>query len=167
LGVTIHYQGKLNPKRFPSFQSLIVKKCKDSTWGLDISSKKNRSSGFFSKLFNFEADRPLFVLDPHPDCEPLIFDFSYDWRMKGWVKTSFAPIEVHVEIVELLRKIESCFVDFRLVDEGEYAETNDLEVLEEHRMSIRQMIDALIAKGARGPIKLEDGRIVDCTGLER
>jgi hypothetical protein len=163
LGVTIHYQGKLIPERLPSFQSLVVNKCKSLKWGLNLSPQTCRSPGLLASFFKFKADRPLFVIDPHPDCEPLIFDFDYDWRMSGWVKTSFAPIEIHVEIVELLRNAESCFINFRLDDEGEYAQTNDLGVLEGHRMSIRQIIDALIAKGARGPVKLEDGRIVDCT----
>jgi hypothetical protein len=162
MGVTIHYEGRLILEKRASFQEWLAARCDRLQWNLIVSTQKSLPSGFIRRFFKPVADRPVFAVKPHPDCEPLVFEFDYDWKVASWVKTSFAPTNIHVEIVELLKGLPDYFVGFELFDEGGYAETNDLELLETNRTAFFKVLEAMIAKGAKGPIKLDDGRIVDC-----
>jgi hypothetical protein len=163
MGVTIHYDGRLILEKCALFQEWLAAQCDALHWDLVASTQRRQPSGFFRRLSKSATDRPVFTVSTHPDCEPLVFDFDYDWKVANWVKTSFAPTHIHVAIIELLRGLSDCFVGFEIFDEGEYAETNDLELLEKNRAAFFKMLEAMIAKGAEGSIKLDDGRIIDCT----
>ena len=162
MGVTIHYDGRLILEKRALFQACLATQCEALHWDLVISTQMSLPSGFLRRYFKPAAERPVFAVRPHVDCEPLIFDFDYDWKMASWVKTSFAPTNIHVAIVGLLKGLKDYFVGFQIVDEGEFAETNDLDLLEKNRAAFFKMLEAMIAKGAKGPIKLDNGRIVDC-----
>jgi hypothetical protein len=74
-------------------------------------------------------------LRPHPDSEPLLLEFDSDLEMQYFCKTQFAPAQVHVEIVEMLRELAPHFEDFAVQDEGGYWETGDREHLE-HQLAL-------------------------------
>jgi hypothetical protein len=162
MGVTIHYEGRLILEKRASFQEWLAAQCEALHWDLVVSTQRMLPSGFIRRHFKPAEERPVLTVTPHSDCEPLIFDFDYDWKVASWVKTSFAPTNIHVEIIGLLNGLSDFFVGFEIFDEGEYAETNDLELLEKNRTAFFKMLEAMIAKGAEGPIKLDDGRIIDC-----
>jgi hypothetical protein len=100
---------------------------------------------------------------PHPSCEPA--SFSFDSRGTLWsvpgralsldqrerpdqpfisVKTQFAPAEIHVAIVKLLRYIKGRYVsNLEVRDEGGFWETGDRAELERRRESINRALDML------------------------
>ena len=78
------------------------------------------------------------------------------------MKYQFAPEQVHIEIVELLKQLEPQFEKLIVLDEGEYYETGDLKTLVEHRRQCDEFIQRCLAEpGNKGPLRLGSGRIVD------
>lgn len=87
-------------------------------------------------------------IDVHPDCETVHLLFNrqgllkrYEARAPGYyneqeyffVKTQFAPIEVHIAICELLRLVKDSYMPgLKVTDEGWYWETGDHEKLAMH-----------------------------------
>jgi hypothetical protein len=102
-------------------------------------------------------------MEPHPDAEPLIFEFDQDMFMQDYCKTQFAGLVAHVQIIEFLRRIAPQFTELSVEDEGEYWETGDREVLAQHLTTI----DSIIAEEVRNnpayqvAYRLPSGRIVD------
>jgi len=88
------------------------------------------------------------IIDVHPDCERahLLFNRQgllrrYEARAPGhyteqkysFVKTQFAPVEVHIAICELLRFVKDNYMPgLKVTDEGWYWETGDREKLAMH-----------------------------------
>jgi hypothetical protein len=100
---------------------------------------------------------------PHPSCEPVSFYFDSRgtlWSVPGRalsldqrerpdqtfisVKTQFAPAEIHVAIVKLLRYIKGRYIsNLEVRDEGGFWETGDIVELERRRESINRALDML------------------------
>ncbi len=60
------------------------------------------------------------------------------------VKTQFASVQIHQFLIHLFRYLsEKYFVDFVLIDEGDYWETNDVELLKENFRKNADMISGL------------------------
>lgn len=68
---------------------------------------------------------------PHPNSEPVTLQFDSDNYLWEFCKTQYAGIATHLEVLHFLREIEPYFIDFQVVDEGEFWNTGDLNVLEE------------------------------------
>lgn len=93
------------------------------------------------------------VLTPHPQCEPLMLCFDAEGNLRdpltiilllngelppelAWAatKTHFAPPEVHVTLVKLLKYLQTRYMpDLEVHDEGEYWETSDGQILRRKR----------------------------------
>ena len=72
-------------------------------------------------------------------------------------------LDIHIKIIELLRKIEPFFKNLLVTDEGEYWLTNNREVLDKHiNICFKAMEDARKENPKlSGPYRVSDGRIVD------
>lgn len=79
------------------------------------------------------AGSPVVHVSPHERCEDVRFDFSEGLVSEDFTKTSSAPIETHVGVVEFLRTLEPLVESLEVDDEGEYWQTGDLKTLERHR----------------------------------
>ena len=104
-------------------------------------------------------------LQPHANTEPLRFEFDSSYFLQDYCKTQFAPLGVHVQIVELLRSIQPLFQKLDVYDEGEFFETGDSTVLQKHVEACFAKMDELLTERSdlTGPVRLENGRIVDLT----
>lgn len=149
MGITIHYQGKLNqPDLADEFCEELADIAKVMEWNY------NR--------INDEPDSepvPLkgIVISPHEKSEPLVFTFDPDGYLRNafmmrfadeepdlsWynhTKTQFAPIDVHIAIIKLLKYLQQkYFKNLKVTDEAGYWETGDANLL-------KQRIDYLNAK---------------------
>jgi hypothetical protein len=65
------------------------------------------------------------IINPHPDCESIWFIFDASNELCGFTKTQFAPFQVHVEILKLLREIEPYMETFEVMDESGLWENGD------------------------------------------
>jgi hypothetical protein len=72
-------------------------------------------------------------LQPDPGCDPVILEFNSELHMDHYCRTQFADISVHLIVIELLRRIESYFITFEVIDEGHYWEKQDLILLQQKR----------------------------------
>jgi len=152
MGVTIHYKGKLNSAdELDSF-------CEEME---DIA----KSMGWKYSAFDFnEKDRePLkgLIIGPHQKSEPLPFmvdkkgflrnpfmleiskgDDEYTWF--NHIKTQFAPVEIHVAVIKLLKYIQQKYIsNLDVYDEGEYWQTGDEKILKRKIDFLNSVMDQL------------------------
>lgn len=85
------------------------------------------------------AGAAVFEVLPHPKCEPVRFDFSKSLTADEIVKTSFAPLKAHVEVVAFLRALEPLAKSLKVDDECEFWETGDRALLKKHRAGFERV----------------------------
>ena len=100
---------------------------------------------------------------PHPRSDPLRFEFDDQLFMQQYCKTQFAGSDTHIQIIELLRKVAPLFEKFGVFDEAGYWESGDRSILQGNLDTVEAMIAEAMQKdpSARGPLRLESGRVVD------
>jgi hypothetical protein len=166
MGITIHYHGRVNPKvRTKEFYLFAGFVCKEKGWAVsDLIETDGKAM-----LPHPDGDIPYtgklstFRIDPHEHCEPITFQITAEGYFKNWCKTQFAPLEIHMGIVDLFSQCKIKFSELVIQDEGGYWETRDAEALEERIvkcfLEMRKTMDE--DPDYHGPVKSEDGRITD------
>lgn len=141
MGVTIHYRGRLRSAG-------------------DIQAHSDEAARIAaSHRWQVHRFADGVILGPHRGCEPLFLVFHDDGRLHGlfgdewsFCKTQFAPVEVHVQIVDLLRHLQERFYeDFEVIDDGEYWETGDLVRLTDHLRVTSAAIDSVAEALSEAP----------------
>jgi len=157
MGVTIHFQGTLkNAKMVYALVDELIDISKSMNWHWDVIDE-DWSKPSTAKLSK-ESDVTEIVghlslkgisINLHPDCEPLSLFFNSTGRLTNpmsillgqdvkkrkqddysFVKTQFAPPEVHITIVKLLKYLKQRYMpDLNVIDEGEYWQSEDKEKL--------------------------------------
>lgn len=166
MGITIHYKGKLNkPDLLNTFCDEIEDIAKDMNWSLNtLSNDLNKpNSSYLDENGQIKGHIPLKGLNVilHPKAEPLSFLFDKNGNLKNllmmtfknekelegsyiFIKTQFAPIEIHITIIKLLEYIKKKYIsNLEVIDEGNYWETHDAKILEEKFSFINKKIDQL------------------------
>jgi len=166
VGVTLHFEGRLNNAdslRRVISDAMAFAACEGWTTSAvhEVSVTLRRVQN--ERDIEYRGPVEGVVVFPHSDAEPLRLEFDRTLYVQDWIKTQFAPVDIHVRIVELLRSLKSEFEWFRVDDEGEYWETSDLQCLTEHVATVNKVLRDLLVKdpGKRGPVHLPSGRIVD------
>lgn len=77
-----------------------------------------------------------------------VFFFDETLTLQTFCKTQFGGIEAHIEVIEFLHTIEEFFLDFWVIDEGDYWTTND-ELLLKEKMGIMSKILDEVEKSLR------------------
>ena len=150
MGLSIAYTGRLKEaKLLPVLIEEIVDIVNIYDWKYTIFEDKYPNDNFFDASFD---DAYGIIFSP-PESEPVFLTFLSDGRMvdpfllefikndkdrkegdKFWqfTKTQYAGLEVHKVIIHLFRYLSNKYlVDFELVDDSRYWETNDEAVLQE------------------------------------
>lgn len=102
-------------------------------------------------------------LRPVHSCEQFRLEFDEDLVVQEYTKTQFAPIEVHIILVDFLKENVQLFEYLHVFDEGEYFETGDRLLLQRNREACERMIEEHLRENAntQGPVRLPSGRIAD------
>ena len=66
------------------------------------------------------------AIQTHERCDTVLLEFGDDLRSQGFVKTAFAGVQAHREVVALFRALEPHCDELEIHDEAEYWETNDV-----------------------------------------
>lgn len=144
MGITIHYSGKLrSTDEMPAIRAIASKWAK--RWKCEVHDIDDP----WKKLFRVRSGKADFYespvtgtrLHPHPKSETLVFELDSDLYMQHFCKTQFAPVQVHIDIVEMLREMETHFEQFSVNDESGYWETGDRGKLEQNITFISNVID--------------------------
>jgi hypothetical protein len=169
VGVTIHFEGRLkSPAALAALESDVRAFAKESGW---LTKPISESNALLKRVVNEQNDDYVgptrgIEVQPHPNSEPLRFEFDRGLFVQEYCKTQFAGATTHVRIVELLHRVVHHFEDLHVEDEGEFWETQDEVLLERHIDKVNGLIDEMLRenRGAKGgPIRLASGRIVDVT----
>ena len=166
MGVTIHFEGRL--KEFGSFDRCleIIKSFIDkNSWENSEISEEVRTLSRVKdeEVWNYTGKTKGVAIQPHPNTDPFKFEIDEDLYLQEYCKTQFAPIEIHVELVGLLKALEVEFENLSVVDEGEYFESGDIDRLSELIDGCYDAMDKEKEKNPKleGPVRLNSGRIVD------
>lgn len=166
MGITIHFEGKLlNEQAFDELMTEISAIAAINGWQANsIFLKKaqlNRVQNKKTTLY-VGSTKGLEVL-LHDNCEPFRLEFDENLFIQEFTKTQFAPEQVHMDISTLLHKITPYFESLQVIDEGEYFETENDEILHHNRSRCFELFEEHLAKDStlRGPVKLPGGRIAD------
>ena len=171
MGLSVHYRGRI--RDYALVEELITEVedfAKHLKWRYHIVMPGINSP---LKPVNKEDPEPLpevkgIILAPDK-CEPIILTFLADGRICSpfhppmeaedglpylWTKTQYAGPETHRSFIDLLRQLdEKYFSALIVVDEGQYWETNDEEVLllqfRQFEQIVELLADALENKGAK------------------
>lgn len=171
MGVTIHFEGKLKSNKDYG-QILESAKSFAETNGMDYDlieeSEKTLQRVRNEKDWDYGGLTKGIRIQPEPSSDPLNLEFDADNFIQEYCKTQFAEIKTHIKIIDFLKKIEPLFENLIVNDEGEYWETNDPEILQEHIDNCFEVIENAKAENQNlsGPYRMEDGRIVDLMEAE-
>ncbi len=153
MGITIHFRGRVNPKiRTKEFYIYAALISREFGWMIsDLESRENNVA--------------YFEIHPHEFCEPMIFNITPEGFFSDHCKTQFAPIDVHKKMISLFEQVKKKLSEFLIQDEGGYWETRDEKHLERQITNCFLAIRDEMDKDPEyyGPVKTEDGRIVDLT----
>lgn len=152
MGLSIHYSGTIHRiNAVPQFVEELT----------DIA----HSMGWDAQAINMDEAATNFrgvIINPTGDCEPLCFIFDRQGRLRALMdliteklepteysfstatKTQFTEIETHVWIIGLLRYLKKHYLhDLVVKDEGNFWETENLEILREKKQFLQGMIDQI------------------------
>jgi hypothetical protein len=152
MGISIHYKGKLNNTiLLPTFIDEMEDISKDMNWkyhflenDIFLPNTAKIENG------NISGHLPLkgISIKIHPKAENLDFYFDKNGNLRNLIsacfskedeinpnsasiKTQFAPIEIHILIINLLKYIKSKFIaNLEVIDEGDFWETGDKLLLQ-------------------------------------
>ncbi len=166
MGVTIHFEGKLKSDK--DFDNVI----KIST---DFAQLNNMDYQIFEeydkklqrvkneKDWDYHGLTRGIKIRPDVNSDPLWIEFDNDYYIQEYCKTQFVDIDIHIKIIELLKKIEPYFQNLKVEDEGEHWDTGDVEILQMHLDNCFRAIEDAKNENSNlsGPYRIKGERIVD------
>jgi hypothetical protein len=139
MGVTIHYKGKLNSNdELDSFCEEMEDIAKSMGWKHTVIDK-----------FDTNDKTPVkgIIIRPHEKSESLqlisdqlgnlrnVFAFEFagedsELTYMNFIKTQFAPVEIHIAVIKLLKYIQQKYIsNLDVYDEGDYWQTGNEKIL--------------------------------------
>jgi len=168
MGIVISFKGKLNnPSLIYSFCNELSDIANDMNWQYEILDEDycKPNTAYIdndNSKYNIKGHLPLkgICIPIHPDSEPLSFYFDKNGNIRNiismvereneentsdhyeFVKTQYAPIDVHITIIKILKYVKEKYISNLYVrDEGEYWETKNKNILLEKIKFLKQKID--------------------------
>src|ERR1044071_1617264 len=149
MGITIHFEGRLkNEMAFDAVLALIRRYCDEHSWPCQLISESRVTLKRVrdENDWNYIGPTKGISVQPHENSESFRLEFDKDLYLQEYTKTQFAPIEVHITLVSLLRQLTPYFSSLDVVDEGEFYETNDRKILEGHLNRCFEMLDEYLVQ---------------------
>jgi len=166
MGITVHFEGRLRDEAaYVALVEAAARFAAHQGWGAQRFEVLNAKLSRVRDEVDWDYEGPTkgIELRAHPSSEPIRLEFDTDLYVQEYTKTQFAPPDIHMRMVALLDELAPYFQILEVIDEGEYYETRDEEVLRKHRDCCFEMLDEHLAndKSLRGPVRLPSGRIAD------
>ena len=168
MGVTIHYSGKLkSPNLIDKVREELKDIADDMSWKYnildnDLNKPNTAKAKVTEKGLKVTGHLPLkgIQIFLHKDSEPLTFYFDVNGVIKdipsmifpdiertndksfNSIKTQFAPIDIHITVIKLLKYLEKRYFDeLEVFDEGKYWDTEDEKLLSQKIKFISDRMD--------------------------
>lgn len=166
MGVTVHFEGKLkNELSFDSLCKNAESFAKEMEWNYSFIAEQEVKLERVKDEEDWDYIGPVKGVEifPHEGCDPFRLEFDKDLCIQEFTKTQFAPVQIHVLLIDFLRSNQELFESVEIIDEGEFFETNDLDLLNKHIQACNDQLEQYLAQPEKyyGPVKLDNGRIVD------
>jgi hypothetical protein len=166
MGVTIHYEGQLTSEAaYQELVGLVSSIAEAEGWSTEpiASDKVTLQRVRDEKDWDYTGPVKGIVVYLHEDCDPVRLEFDRDLYLQEFTKTQFGGVEVHIDVLKLLKAIQPFFRSLKVEDEGEWWETKDTQVLREHFDRSQKAIEAELRKtpSAQMKVKTPSGRIMD------
>ena len=166
MGVTIHFEGRIkHPKAYPLLLDVLQEYAAVHGWAVKQISEEQRTLERVRDEKDWDYSGITFGLELQPgeNSDPLRFEFDKDYFVQEFIKTQFAGVSLHIDVIKLFRLIQSYFDKLDIFDEGEFWETNDAVRLTEHIENCNKALQKMLSENpkAKGPVRLDGGRIVD------
>jgi hypothetical protein len=166
MGVTIYFEGKLKTDK--DFET-IIKIATNFSIKNDLECLQFEESNKLLQRVKNEKDwdyRGLtkgIKIQPDSNSDPLWLEFDKDYYIQEYCKTQFSETYIHIKIVELLKEIEPYFERFIVTDEGEFWDTQNIDILNERFNECFTAIEKAKKENSNlsGPYKIKGERIVD------
>ncbi len=174
MGLSFHYNGRIgNPVSLPKLIEEIEDIAKVYNWKYHVFDRDFPENTVGKPEYN---QRIYGICFTPPECETVDICFLSNGRMSSaahlqfWgktdlqdeseylymlsVKTQYAGAETHQFIIQLFRYLNDKYLaDFTMSDEGEYWETNDVELLKKNFRKYTALISGFISAIENYPIK--------------
>jgi len=164
MGVTIHFEGRLNLQNYLGLISLATNFAFANNMKYFLFEEENKTLERVEDEEDWDYIGPVkgIKIQPDIDCDPLL-EFDNNYYIQEYCKTQFTDIETNLKIVNFLKEIKPLFEPFTVFDEGEYWDTGDIDLLQQHIDSCFTAINEAKVENINlsGPFRLADGRIVD------
>ncbi len=166
MGVTIHFEGKLkDAKAYNSLMASSKEFASEMEWPFseineaEVTLKRVKDEEDWDYIGSVKGVEIL----PHEASDPFRLEFDRELYIQEYTKTQFSPIEIHVLLVDFLNRHKDLFENLEIIDEGEFFETNDIQVLEDHIEACNEQMEEYLSQPDKyyGPVKIESGRIID------
>ncbi|MDB5269289.1 MAG: hypothetical protein JWP58_2329 [Hymenobacter sp.] len=166
MGVTIHFEGRLkSEKAFEQLTHLAISFADEQQLPYLVFKEENKLLPRVKDEADWDYQGPVKEIKIllHENADYLWLEFDENFYIQEFCKTQFAEPELHMLLVGFLRSLQQYFAELTVFDEGEYWDTNDRTVLEQHldycfrAMENRKMELPKVS----GPHRMEDGRIID------
>lgn len=171
MGVTIHFKGNL--KSDTDFDELIkvAKNFAESNkmnFNLFEEPHKILQRVRNEMDWDYEGLTRGVRIQPNENSDPLLLEFDKDNYIQEYCKTQFVEKEIHIKIIGLLRQIKPYFQELSVIDEGEYWDSNDPNLLQQHLDDCFYAIEEAKKEdeSLSGPYRVEGNRIVDLISNE-
>jgi len=166
MGVTIHYEGQLTSEAaYQDLVDLVSSITEAEGWSTEpiASGEVTLHRVRDEKDWDYIGPVKGIVVYLHEDCDPVRLEFDNDLYLQEFIKTQFAGVQVHFDVLKLLKAIQPFFHSLNVEDEGEWWETGDTQILTEHLARAQKAIETELRKtpSARMKVKTSSGRIMD------
>lgn len=166
MGVTIHFEGRLKSEAvYQDVVGLASSIARAKGWATRAIASDEVTLSRVRDERDWDYTGPVkgIVIYVHEDCDPLRLEFDCDLYVQEFVKTQFAGVEIHIDVLKLLKAIEPFFCQLNVDDEGEWWESEDTSILTEHFSRSQRVIEAELRKtpSAQMKVKTPEGRIMD------
>ena len=153
MGITIYFSGKIdNPSKSEDLIDELTAIATELKWKYDCYE------------FEKEDNKPHvkgITMHPHEKSESMAIAFTPEGRLISPVslhlgfkeeefiyteaiKTQFAPLEIHIAVIKLLKYLKSKYIsNLRVIDEGDYWNTMDVNILKEKMDFLASKINLL------------------------
>ena len=177
MGLSFHYSGRISkPELLPELIAEIQDIASVYKWKYFVFERAFPKNSFSNKGYN----KNIYGINfPPTHCETISLCFLSNGRMSDFLnlklygksdiqneheylymlstKTQYAGIETHQFIIQLFRHLDKkYFSDFKMIDEGQYWETNDYEILKSNFKKYTNLINSFTSALECIPIKPDE-----------
>jgi hypothetical protein len=166
MGVTIHFEGQLTSEQaYRELVQLVSSIAESEGWRTELIAPEEVTLLRVRDEKDWDYIGPVkgVALFLHNDCDPVRFEFDKDLYVQEFTKTQFAGPEYHLKVLNLLRTVRPLFRELKVHDEGEFWDTGDRAVLQDHFKAIEKMIADMLKEdpSARVKVRQPNGKIID------